>query len=367
MADAEEITITVPDEEGVAPAVEAKPAPPPAEEAKPAPPAKESDDPEAGIAALRKQLAQEQDDKKQLTLDRKRYEEAAQRAESARMEAERRAQENAGRAERSYSDAERSQYDSIVNAAQAAEREHQNLQARLPELYEKSDYTQAAKVQADLSKVAARLVTLETAKYEIDERRKQQIENPRQAPPSTMGDWHQAWNAEQYNSYINSRTAKTAAWLRRNDRFASDPMFRNKVTSADGYVVNVKGISRDSDEYFTAIEEAIGVRETPRAAEPTAAAVAATPAAAAPTSAAAVSTPRSSPTPAAPPSRKTPTSDNPGGGGTQVVLTSDERQMAHILFPRIKATDPDPEVVYARNRLALEREGKIGKGARDGR
>lgn len=312
----------------------------------------------AAVEALKKQLADKDAESQANRVEAERNREEADRNLRAATEAEQRARANAGHAQEQTRVAQTHELDSVTNALGAVSTELNALETKLAAAHEAGEFGTVAKLQTQIAKAGARLVQLEDGKAALEARAK---EVPRQAP---AGDEREA--------YLARRTAPTAAWVRAHPQFFTDQSFRVKVESADGYVANVLGIARDTQEYFSKIEEAVGLRQAAVVAPPPAASTAAT--VVERTSDAASQEekvevvvdqpkPAARPVPAAPPSRAVETSRGPNTP-TRVALTKDEREAAQWLFPRVKEDDPDPEVVMATNKLRLMREGIFGPDGR---
>ncbi len=303
-------------------------------EAKAAP----TDSPEAAVAELKKQLAEKDAESKANRDD-------ADRNRKAATEAEQRARDAGGQTQHAIKVAQSHELDSITNALGAATREQEALEAKLTAAHEAGEFGTVAKLQGQLAKLGARLVQLEDGKAALDARAKEQ---PRQPQPVT--------EEQQREAYLARRTAPTAAWVRAHPQFFTDAAFKQKVEAADGYVANILGIARDTPEYFTKVEETVGIRQ---AAASAAAVVVDRTANAAAAEPAEPAKPASRPVPAATPSRSVPGARPDSAGGIKVSLTAEERAAAQWLHPRQKDTDPDPEVVYARNKHALIQEGRL--------
>lgn len=288
------------------------------------------------VEQLKRQLAERTEGEKEARLE-------AERSRSAATEAERQAREYAGNAQQATKVAQSHELDSVNNALGSAQREMEALEGKLATAMEAGEFGTVAKLQGQIGKQGAMLVNLEQGKAILEQRAK---EKPAQQQPRSP--------EEQREAYLRSRTPETAAWLRANPRFFTDAAFRQKVESADGYVANILGVSRDSPEYFQKIEETTGMRQ-------------------AATSAAGVAVERSSdqqqvespkmptrPAPAAAPSRTVPASrSSENASGDRITLTRDEYDAAQWMFPRQKPDDPAPHVVYAKNKQALVQEGRV--------
>ncbi len=245
----------------------------------PAPPP--DDSPEAGIEALRQQIADSEARVTAAEKQRERADEARQSERSAREEAERRSAQYRQEADTGRQSAAEAQYDSVVNALAAAQGDLSSYKSGLKTAMAEGDFDKVAELSAEIGMAAARVREFESGKLALEQRR------------NAGGDQRQAGGDEREN-YIQSRTPRTASWLRRNDRFFTDRNFQGMVQGAHALAIG-RGIEPDSDDYFSFIEEQAGLRQPAAAAS----ALPAAPAAPA-VSTAATTTQRSSPTPAAP-------------------------------------------------------------------
>lgn len=206
------------------------------------------DSPEAGIESLRQQIVnatKRADDAEKAREEERR---GRQAEGQAREEAERRARaasEEAFTTRRSANDA---QYDSVINALAAAQGELGGIKSAYKAAMSEGDLDKAADLAAEIGLVAAKVREFESGKTVLEQRR-QAGEQP--DGPARSGDPRE--------EYIRSRTPRTATWLRRNDRYFSDPSFQRMVHGAHELAVG-RGIMLDSDEYFRFIEDQAGVR-----------------------------------------------------------------------------------------------------------
>lgn len=278
--------------------------------------------------------------------------EALRVSEERRQQAERVAQQRGAEAQGSALRELDASFDSVSNALVAAQQEADSKVSAKARLMADGDYEGAAKLDFEIGKLAAKIDRLEDGKSALEAKRTE--DKARAAQPATQPR-QETSNAKE--AYIASKTPKTAAWLRQNDRFFSDPSFQKKVISANDYIVNVLGIAADTDEYFQKVEESVGTRQ------------AAAPARQETTSMAARSAPRQSAPPpaartAAAPSREVPGAARTPGGRMQVSLTAAEIAFARqSLPPEVLGLDEkgrprDPVKVYALNKQAMIDSGK---------
>jgi len=183
------------------------------------------------------------------------------------------------------------------------------------------DFTAAAEAQEQMSANSAKLLQLEQGKIALENAPKQQVMQPvRPADP-----------VEALAAQLSPRSA---AWVRANPQFARDSRLYAKMIAAHNLAV-ADGISPDTDEYFETVESTLKMTRNPAPSDD-------------PMSAAAQPVSRRTPPPAAPVSRSGST---PGTRPNVVRLTSAEREMAQMMGMT--------EQEYAKNKLALQREGKL--------
>jgi hypothetical protein len=198
-------------------------------------------------------------------------------------------------------------------------RENDILKSQYSEALSIGDHEKAAEINLQMTGNSAKLMQLENGKNQLEARSKMPFQ-PVLDP------------IDQFASQLSKRSAE---WVRSHPEYVTDPRLHNKMLAAHQLAVS-DGIEADSDEYFETVERVLNIRNVPRE-EPT-------------MSAASQGTQRrSSPPPAAPVSRA-PMS-NSGSRPDVVRLTAAEREMARL--------NGMTEKEYARNKIALMKEGKI--------
>jgi len=238
---------------------------------------------------------------------------------AARMDAERRffeAQQQAHQASNEVEDTNLRLVESAINTVRT---ETNILKAEYRNAMAMNDYDRAAEIQEAMSLNAAKLLQLENGKQAMESR-------PRQAPPAPP-------QVDPVEAFARQLSPQSADWVRRNPQYVTNPRLNQKMVAAHNLAV-ADGIQPDTPDYFDYVEGVLGVRKsTVEAAE-------------SPMSAAAAPAQRRAAPPAAPVSR------NSGANGSKVVrLTAEQREMAQMM-------GMSPEE-YARERLALMKEGKI--------
>jgi len=237
-----------------------------------------------------------------------------------RIEAEKRAQEATNREFRAKNEVEDTNLHLVTNAIESVRRQNEALKANYREAMSIGDYDRVADIQEAMSTNSAKLLQLENGKTAMEQK-------PKQAPPKP-----------QYKDHVDALAAQvtpaSAAWLRENrdhlgNQKTIDKMFRAHADALDD------GIIPDTRDYFDYIEGRLGINKSDDgyydATEPAAKPIQR----------------RQSPA-SAPVSRS---GSAPGTRPNVVRLGAAEREMASMMG----MTDQE----YARNKLALQKEGKL--------
>ena len=262
-------------------------------------------DPETGINELKKRLEIEK---------------------MARQEAERRAHQAAKYAERANSETKDANYQLVVNAIETVKGRSDALKKSYADAMNVGDFEKAATIQEALAVNANQLAELKrgekTMKEQMEAAEKQPSIQPVEPPKREIVD--------QLAAAVSPRSA---AWLKsQRDNIKSERDVRKMFRAHEDAVDD--GIEPDTDEYFSFIEQRMGLRTKESAQEES------------PMSQASAPAPKKAPPPpSAPVSR--------GGQRPNVVrLTRDQVEMAKMMGMT--------EAEYAKNMVALQREGKIG-------
>jgi hypothetical protein len=261
-------------------------------------------DPNDAIQALKKQL----DD-----------------SEMARRQAESAARAEYERSQRATREVDDTNLTLVTNAIETVRRESEILENNLAEAFSTGDHRQAASIQRQISANEARLLQLETGRDAMKSQ-------PRQAAPPPRMD-----PVEALASTLSPRSAE---WVRRNPDYARDPRKMQEMVAAHQLAI-ARGAEADTDDYFERVEAVLGVNRQSRDSDDYSDPV---------SSASSPSKGRVVSPPAAPVSR----GSNGVGGNPRpnvVRLTAAERETARDLG----MTNED----YARNKVALQREGKL--------
>lgn len=259
-------------------------------------------EPEEGLEALRAQLEKER---------------------ATRIEMERRAREFAQTAYQAKNEAQDSNLHLVNNAIESVKQNTEVLKSNYAAAMSSGDYERAAEFQQAMSNNAAKLLQLEQGKQALEAM-------PKQQAPAHVGV------SDPVEALASQLTPRSAAWIRRNPEYATNPRLNQKMLAAHNLAV-ADGIPPDTDEYFEAVESVLNMRrsEPVRQSDD-------------PMADAAKPTQRRTPPPSAPVSRS---SAGPGTRPNTVRLTSQEREMASMMGMTVEE--------YAKNKLALQKEGKL--------
>lgn len=261
-----------------------------------APKAKEIE-PEEGLEALKKKLEEER---------------------LARIKAEKLAHEASNRAFEASNEVQDVNLQLVKNAIDTLHGNARTLKSEYSSAMAMGDYDRAAELQESMSENTAKLLQLEQGKTALEKQPKQRAPEPVYSDP--------------VESLASQLTPRSAEWIRRNPDYAKNPRLYQKMIAAHN-LVTADEIRPDTDEYFARVESVLGINRTESDDSPM--------------SSASKPTQRRSP-PAAPVTR----SGNGTGSRPNVVrLTAQEREIASMMG----MTDQD----YARNKLALQKEGKL--------
>lgn len=248
-------------------------------------------------------------------------------AEEARQMAERQAAEQAQMAHAAKLQVEDGNLALIRSAIDTVRQETAILKQHYAAAMSSGAFDKAAEVQEALSTNAAKLIQLENGRVALEDR----IKNPQfRQPPVPM---------DPVEDFANRLSPKSAAWVRAHPDYVTNENKKMEMLGAHQMAVGRRFVP-DSQEYFDFIESVLGIREVQKATN-----VQETEA---PTSMAAqVTQKRTAPPPA--PSSKIASGNS--GGKNVVRLSQDQREAA-----KIAGMTPEE---YAKNMLALKREGKL--------
>lgn len=252
-----------------------------------------------------------------------------ERERMARINAEKQAREAAEAASRASGDVHDTNIQLIAGAIDTVKRENGMLKTRFRDAAAMGDADAMAEIQEAMSLNAAKLMQLEAGKTQLESRPKPVYEMPAPSDP-----------VEAFASQLSPRSAE---FIRKNPDCVTDPR-KNKIMINAHSLALSKGIQADTDDYFNFIADAMDMPAPFRSARHEQDEDSALSSASAPTQ-------RRSAPPAAPVSRSA--MNNSGTRPNVVRLSKDEREMAAMMG----MTNEE----YAKNKLALEREGKLGR------
>lgn len=234
-------------------------------------------------------------------------------AEKARHEAEMRAREAAERAQKASSETKDANYQLVVNAIETVKGRAEAIKQAYANAMASGDFDKAAQLQEALAINAQQLSELKRGKKAMKEEMEQKQKEP--APEKS--------NEPMIDQLARQVSPRSASWLRENrDVLDNERMIRRMFRAHEDAVD--EGIAADSDEYFSFIEGRLGMTKVEEPPPPK----------------------RSSPPP--PPAPVSRGSQRP----SVIRLTRDQVEMAKNLGMS--------EADYAKNMVALQREGKIG-------
>jgi len=242
----------------------------------------------------------------------------------ARLEAENRERNASSQAYAMRNEVASNQHQLVSNTLDFVKQERANMKAAYSQALSAGDYDAAAEINDRIADMAAKILDLENGKAAM-EAQAQQPQQPQQQQPG-----------DSVEAFASRLTPRSASWVRSHPEYVRNPRLNQKMIAAHQMAV-ADGIEPDTDEYFGYVEDMLQVKNQPyRDGGEESMSGASKPVQR-----------RSSPA-AAPVSR----SMNSSGGKPNVVtLTPEMREIA-------KNLGQTPEE-YAKNRLALIREGRI--------
>ena len=254
----------------------------------------------------------------------------------ARHRAEQYAMEQAKVAQSTQNDLHQSNYQVVVSGIENMKQTIEQAKRAFAEANAAGDYAGAAEANDTIAWANAHLKDLfegksrieshlQTTEGRVADAPQQQYAPQQEAPPPQLSP------EQQFESLLSRVTPKSAAWLRNNPQAAAD---MEKLAAAHSAATVLKGIPAESPEYFSFIENELGIGGNRQSNRKPAMA-------SAPVSSAGYSSGRS------------------GGysGGSTMTLSAAEVEQALLIdpdLPREKAIEQ-----YARNKAALIREGKM--------
>lgn len=273
---------------------------------------------------LQKQL----DDLRKTEADNKLAREAAERRA---QEAERRAQEAESRHSASEVSQLESEYDSVLNAINAAESEAAAATQAYERAAENGDYKAMGEQQRKISRAEARLEGLEQGKSVLESRRE-----ALKTKPQTQTN-----QSDQFEASISQYPESAKTWIRNHREFMSHPRNSIKVQAAH-YDAIEAGHAAYSPEYFSFLETQVGLKQKtdPEIED---------------------DKPEERRTPVSAPVSRDPPSPGTGRATPQrVTLTAEERETARQVLHREGMKPGEAERIYAENKLRMIEAKKNG-------
>lgn len=263
--------------------------------------------PEEGIEALKKRLDEER---------------------KAREAAERRAYEAQQNAQRAQKDAQEGDLQLIVSAIAQTKQNAEVLKNGYAEAMSAGDYRRAADFQEAIAANTNKLSLLENGKASLETKMKQ----PAPAPVAPVAN-------DPVERFASALTPRSAAWIRKNPDFVTNPAKYQKMIEGHNWAISVGGHIADTDSYFDAVEQYVGIKNNPPPQEEPEDVVS--------VAAAPVQKRTQSP----PPAPSTRMASASSGKPNVIRLSSDQKEMASMM-------GMSPEE-YAKNMVALRKEGKL--------
>lgn len=248
----------------------------------------------------------------------------------ARQKAETEAAEARKAVESANGKAASQQEQMVVQAIDAVKAQQDQAEGEYVRAMENGDYAAAAKAQRNIATAAARMTNLEVIKSEMETRKA----NP-PARGTHEGRVEKAEPTDPFEKSISGLSPSSQAWARRNPAHFTDQKLYAKTLSAHHAAI-AEDIQPDTPQYFTFLEERLGLRDAPQQRQEQAQT-------------------RTAPRPAAPPNRDGGSVASSRLVGNKITLTPAEREAAAIAGVS--------EQEYAVQLLRAERQGDLGKYA----
>lgn len=260
--------------------------------------------------------------------------EQLKKADQRAQEAETRARQAENTAHRSMTDVHETNIRLIDSAINTKKGERAAIKKQYSEAIASGEYDAAADLNDKLADVVADL---------------KQLENGKEALKNAPAPMQKRSAADDFiESVRQSGSPRSADWLKARPQYVTDARLHQKMIAAHN-IAMADGIAPDTDEYFAAVEQVLGIKPVEsRRAAPAEAEEDDEPTEIAAKVVGGRKASDSSP-PAAPPSRSAP--NNSGAKSNVVRLTAQEREIAIDLGMTEKE--------YAQNKLALQRAGRM--------
>ena len=188
-------------------------------------------------------------------------------------EAEQRANAATNEATAAKTEVVETQYDTVVNGIASAQSEADTAEQAYQAAFTAGDAVAASKAQRKISEAVSRLGRLEEAKADLEavsKRTEKPAEGQRTQQQTTQ---RTAQTGDAVESFLATRTPKTAQWLRDHSDLATALAMRvtgrgtsdqNKLgarLTAAHNMAEADGLEADTPEYFESIEKFIGLKK----------------------------------------------------------------------------------------------------------
>ena len=177
----------------------------------------------------------------------------AQRQATAQAQAM--AQQAAQRAQYAEQQVRGSTLNAVDSALQAAEQQALNFKAEFQAALDAADHRAAAEAQERLSDARHNLLRLQEQRAYVDAEMRRPQQQPQQRQPQ-----QQPLPVENIaQGLAQDGYPRSANWLRAHPEWAGRADLLKRVASASNHIVDNKGFAIESDEYFAALEQELGM------------------------------------------------------------------------------------------------------------
>lgn len=255
---------------------------------------------------------------------------AREEAQRRMADAQRQIDEAHRRAAQAETEVHTTRADAVAKSIEAITRDRENAKRDYQLAMETSDYAKAAEAQDRLSTSAAELVELKRAHFALQEEAK----NPR--PPQ------QPQYVDEVEALARQLSPKSAAWVRQHPEYATGD--KNKAMIRAHYAAIGEDIPPESDEYFRFINQRLGIQRREVEQEQPARRT-------------------ESRAPLSAPVGRDMAPNGKRSGPSTIRLTPAEVEVALELNMDPSKSREQILKEYARNKVALESEGKISRAS----
>lgn len=169
--------------------------------------------------------------------------------------AQRQAMEAAQRAQFAEQQMRGSTVVAIDSALEAAQQQAANFKAEFQAALDAADHRAAAEAQEKLSDARHNLLRLQEQRAYVEA-------EARQPPPQQPPPQQQPLRVDQIaQGLAQDGYPRSADWLRSHPEWASRQDLLKRVASASNHLVDNRGLALESDEYFAALEQELGMSQ----------------------------------------------------------------------------------------------------------